>query len=290
MKAMALQRSLFFSAAVVALLLVFFGVNFSLQTQLIVLTFFVVLAGLPHGTLDPWIAQQKGLWKQPMGLLLFILCYLGCVAITVILWSLFPGTSLLVFLLISAWHFGQDWQTDFSPAACLAAGFMVITAPVVFHAEMVASLFQQIGTPQSAATATQAAWLLLPVAGITVVFECLKNFKNLPASHSLLELMLLMVLAALLAPLLYFLVYFCFQHSPRHMIRHSQSMRFKFILINALILTAASAVIGVFGFMTLEHLNFSERMLNVLFVGLAALTVPHMLLIDFSTIFGATDE
>ena len=289
MKAMALQRGFFFSAAAVALILVLFEINFSLQTQLIVLVFFVAAAGLPHGTLDPWIAHKKGLWKKPMGLFFFVACYLTCVTATVYLWYLFPGPSLLVFLLISAWHFGKDWQQDLSPKSCYAAGFIVLAAPAFFHPDAVSSLFQQISTPQSSAIAIKATWLFLPVAGLILSLEIIKYFNQITIQTTT-ELTLLIVIAALVTPLLYFLLYFCFQHSPRHMINHGRSMSLKFMLINASILTIASIAIGIFGFISLQQLDFSERILNVMFVGLAALTVPHMLLIDFSTFIGASNE
>lgn len=289
MNVMALQRNLFFSVTAVALLLVLIGVNIPLQAQLIILAVFVAVAGLPHGTLDPWIARQKGLWSQPMGLLVFIVCYLACVGATVMLWSVFPGACLLMFLVISAWHFGKDWQQDLSPVSCFAAGFIVLASPVVFHPEEVASMFQQLGTPAAATIAVKSAWVLLPLAGLIVCLETSRNFKQI-SGHTPIEIILLIVIAAMVSPLLYFLLYFCFQHSPRHMINHSHSMDLKFKLINVSLLTLATIVIGVIAFMSLQQFDFTARMLNVLFVGLAALTVPHMLLIDFTTLIGTTDE
>lgn len=289
MNAMTVQRGLFFSAAVVALVLVLFGIQFPLIDQVLILAVFVVLTGLPHGTLDPWIAKRKGLWNKPIGLFLFLMFYLSSIAITLYLWSLFPGTSLCVFLVISAWHFGKDWQQQFSPKSCFAAGFVVLAAPAVFHAQTVRNLFEQIGSPLSSEIAVTVSWVLFPTAIALLSYETLKNLKHLKM-HVVAELLVLIVSAALLSPLLYFVLYFCFQHSPRHMINHAQSMRLRFILINAFVLTAVSIAIGFYGYASLQHLEFTERALKVIFIGLAALTVPHMILIDSSSILGHSHE
>ncbi len=75
--------------------------------QVVVLAIAVVVLGLPHGALDPWIARQHGLMRSEAA---FQGQYLGLALLVIATWWALPGISLLLFLAFSAWHFGQDWR------------------------------------------------------------------------------------------------------------------------------------------------------------------------------------
>lgn len=71
----------------------------------------IFLTGIPHGAMDHYIARQQALsagkifsiWK-------FIARYVGWIVLYTLVWWVSPGVSLILFLLLSAWHFGE---TDF---------------------------------------------------------------------------------------------------------------------------------------------------------------------------------
>lgn len=75
-------------------------------------TFFVVLVvfiGIPHGALDHLIDEQNLSVRQlPFSLTRFLTGYLVQMAAYALLWLAFPTVSLLLFLVFSAWHFGES--------------------------------------------------------------------------------------------------------------------------------------------------------------------------------------
>ena len=86
-------------------------------------------------------------------------------------------------------------------------------------------------------------------------------------------------------PLVGFAVYFCLVHSARHVAGIIGSLRremSRVALVNqAAILTVASWAVGGLALWWFADQADPEPMLmRVIFIGLAALTVPHMILVD----------
>lgn len=100
----------------------------------------------------------------------------------------------------------------------------------------------------------------------------------------LIELIVIALILVLLPPLLGFAVYFCFVHTGRHMMhiwkKLQIAMNSRVIFIQAIGLTAASWLLGLGAFYFLDSGDFDADILRVVFIGLAALTVPHMILVD----------
>lgn len=79
----------------------------------------LLVAGIPHGALDHLIERERSArLGQPFSLLRFIAQYLLMIAVYGVGWLFFPVLSLVVFLVISAWHFGE---TDIEKAPATAA-------------------------------------------------------------------------------------------------------------------------------------------------------------------------
>lgn len=84
--------------------------NISLESQLIYSSIFILLLGIPHGAIDHVLFFKK----REMSQLKFYSIYLGLSLVFVVLWHLAPITSLIFFLLISAFHFGESQFADIS--------------------------------------------------------------------------------------------------------------------------------------------------------------------------------
>ena len=79
-----------------------------LPVQFAVCLLLLLAAGIPHGALDHLIEQQRSVQaQQPFSMGLFILKYLLLIAAYGLGWLVSPVLSLVVFLVISAWHFGE---------------------------------------------------------------------------------------------------------------------------------------------------------------------------------------
>ena len=102
----------------------------------------------------------------------------------------------------------------------------------------------------------------------------------------LVELVILAILFGLVSPLVAFSLYFCGVHTPRHLARiwHAVSEdrrgRAKMLTL-ALVFTLASWIAGGLSLWLVSPAEtIDEAILRVVFIGLAALTVPHMILVD----------
>jgi Brp/Blh family beta-carotene 15,15'-monooxygenase len=80
----------------------------SLEYQLLFSSFFILLIGIPHGAIDHILFFKKRNLSQ----IKFYSIYLGLILIFFVLWLYFPFWSLLLFLLISAFHFGESQFSD----------------------------------------------------------------------------------------------------------------------------------------------------------------------------------
>ena len=95
----------------------------------------------------------------------------------------------------------------------------------------------------------------------------------------------LIILNLFLSPILAFTLYFCFLHSIRHSITlifeldRSFKPGFKKFIIKAIPLTFVTAVIFLFAIYFLNNFyKLDEAIYKVIFIGLASLTFPHILL------------
>ena len=83
--------------------------NFNATTQISFLVFVLILFGVPHGALDLYIDQHLN--KKNTNQKIFLLKYLGNIVIYALVWYYFPILALIIFILITSYHFGEiDWM------------------------------------------------------------------------------------------------------------------------------------------------------------------------------------
>lgn len=252
-----------------------------LTMQLFILAPAVTILGLPHGALDLSIAQA--LWPLDgwRGKLRFVFLYVGVALLVIIAWILLPGPALFAFLIYSAFHFSGDWDGA-GATLRLSGGAATIGAPALFQTDEVAALFSHLA-PESAANS--AAILLAVIGGIflsifvaTIILW--PQFRTRAAS----EQGIIWITAACLSPLIYFVIYFCILHSIRHFNNAMTSLEDpRQGLRLAILLSAVTVFAGLIGFIVLQGSEpelLEQSILRIIFIGLAALTVPHMILVE----------
>jgi len=266
-----------------------------LTVQLTVLALAVALFGLPHGALDLALVQgaSRGSW---LALAAAIGVYLVVSAAVLAVWIIAPVLALSGFLAIAVIHFGlgdtEDLHGTQRAVEVLARGGFAGIAPLVFHPQTTRDLFALLVGPNSVATLDAAlALLTTPVSYLWVA--CLaaailwRLWQRAPGwLPAVAELLLTTAIFAVFHPLAAFLLYFCFVHSVRH-IADLGAARFpdaapralRWLLVESLPFTLATVVLGglawfVFG----RAINFDEAMIRLVFWGLSALTLPHMIL------------
>jgi len=243
----------------------------------------IALLGVPHGAGDLWTAQRSGLVSGMRSTAAFLLGYIALAAAVVIVWLLAPVATLAAFLGISAWHFGGDWKGCESALIRVCAGVSVLCAPAFAHTEAVAAIYGVLSGPSAAIIAQAQAWLL-PVS-VLIGAAALYRIRHRPwARRTSVELVILLLMAFVLEPLVYFALYFCALHAPRHMhgllarAQGAQRGLWRHILgLSALALAAGGLGIAV---LSAYGVPLEAAALRTTFIGLAALTVPHMVLVD----------
>ncbi len=241
----------------------------------------IALLGIPHGALDPMVAKRAGLMNSSMAGMGFYTLYTLIAAVFVGLWLWLPLPSLLVFLLVSAQHFGRDWHGVLRLGG-FAYGAVVLGLPAWFQTEAVHAIFEFLLFGDEAAV---AVWALkgLGVIGLSLALIDIRRITV----QRLAELGALTLCAWLLDPIWYFVVYFCGLHSPRHLIseyrKMSKDQKSQSVAIMALI-TAITLVLAIgSGAWLREHsVSLDALIYQITFIGLFALTVPHMALMEWS--------
>jgi beta-carotene 15,15'-dioxygenase len=253
----------------------------------------ILLIGVPHGGLDGAVARRVGWPAGTAPWILFHLSYLLLAAAVVSLWWLYPLPSLVCFLLFSALHFGSSDIRHINPPLTraswlplLAHGGLVVIAIPAFQSSAVEPLFAVlVGANNSLWMLEQIDRLLLPWAAC-LFFYLIYAVYQPRWRGALLNLCLLILLAYLLPPLVSFALYFCLWHSRTHMQRIwrsvAQDQRRRSAIetvIYSLLAYAAAAL-----YLVLQRdvaAASAPSLVQLTFIGLAALTVPHMILIDF---------
>jgi len=248
----------------------------------------VVLLGLPHGALDALIALRV---RGGRGRSSILAAYLGLAGLTVLFWSLWPVAALLVFLLLSLIHFGRGDVPHARRGDALielevgVRGGLPLVLPMVFSPREVARIFAMLVDAPEAKVEAVIASSALPLglvwaaAALTLAILWLGK-RGAGARMDLAELAALISAFALLSPLLAFALYFGAWHSMRHLlVLHSwlgERDRSAVLKRGAPVL-AATLLLGTLGYVWTAGQPLDERAFaQVLFIGLAALTVPHM--------------
>ena len=247
----------------------------------------VVFIGLPHGAMDGALAIHLGWMNRPIKAATFLLAYVGLAVLVVGMWLIVPTVGFLMFLAISLFHFGRG---DIVPRAkehqfaeVLMRGGLVLAGISLFHRSEVDSIFEVlIGSD------TEIVWLFLQAVGVLTMvlipYVILTKSKQ-ERTAAIAEVTGLLALFAIAPPLLGFAIYFCGVHSVRHF-KHMGTM-----LKSTLQQFQVTRTTVIFSLMTWAvglvvlanqsaSIGLEPALLQVIFIGLAALTVPHMILVD----------
>ena len=248
---------------------------------------FVVLIGLPHGAFDGAIANHLGAGRSLAEAAKFITSYCAAAGLVIVIWIIFPAVTLTLFLIISMIHFGRgDASAQSRPVfmmQVLLHGGLPIFGIIYFQQSSVVPLFDALtnGDPNLPILTSN---IMVPVIGLMAGVYSLMAFRDSSLRARFAEFVLLAVVFAFLPPLVSFALYFCIIHTGRHMRRiwHvlASSSSPEGLYKQAAGFTLASWLVGGVTLLWLETGNLDAALLQVVFIGLAALTVPHMILVD----------
>ena len=247
----------------------------------------VVFIGLPHGAMDGALAIHLGWMNKPLKAAMFLLGYVGLAAVVVGLWVFAPAIGFLTFLAISLFHFGRGdivpRSKEHQIAEVVMRGGLVLAGISLFHRSEVDGIFEIL-----VGSNTLLVWAFLQVIGALTILLIPVVIMSKPSDErgsTMLEVTGLIVLFALAPPLLGFAIYFCCIHSVRHFTHMGTMLKstiHQFQITRTTVLF--SLMTWAVGLLILAYQSTSvgiePALIQVIFIGLAALTVPHMILVD----------
>lgn len=251
------------------------------RVELLVVAAMIILLGVPHGALDTIFARQLYRMRTLRSWIGFGILYGAPAAAVVAIWLVAPTLFLLGFLLISAVHFSGDPADGTRRLSRLLYGGAVIVLPTLLHADEVDRLFGLLAGSEAAARLTP--WLVSLAWPWLAALVASASLEARRSRQTGFELLSVAALATAAPPLVAFTVFFCGMHSARHILRtiaYASPAAPWLILTAALLPMALVLAASAIGWFCLADTPLDARLIQFVFVGLAALTVPHMALIE----------
>ncbi len=265
----------------------------------VVCLFLILTIGISHGALD----NQKGkkisqLYNVKKSYFFYLIYSLIGISI-IIFWLFFPTVSLILFLIIASYHFGKE-DTEFlinnknvsNLILYFFKGSLIIIAPLMFHFIETINIFKLLLIENEKfylflnfIEDNNILLFALSISLLSSIYYFLKDFKiiNILIFSDFFSII---VLNYFLTPLIAFTIYFCFLHSFRHSISLITELNEKSLKIGTItfikkampltVLTAILYVVSLYFLSNFYQLN--DAILKVIFIGLASLTFPHILL------------
>lgn len=277
---------------------------FSLKVENLTLSPFICLLlilsiGVSHGSLD--LLKGKKLLKiyniNNVSVFYFIYIFFGLLIIS--LWIIFPASSLIIFLLVASFHFGKEdaqflinSNSNFNKLFFLLKGLLIVAAPLYFHFNETIRIFKLLLVVNEnfyLALDFIESNRLLPILVIISIISAatlfLTNYE-FKKFTILFDCLSVLIINYFLSPLLAFTIYFCFLHSIRHIINlvfelneNNFKEGFKIFLSKSMPLTILTIVFYIISLYLLNnYYEFDNAIFKVIFIGLASLTFPHILL------------
>ncbi len=261
------------------------------NNDLLIFSLFLILCiGISHGSLDNLKGKKLLKYYNINSISIFYIAYILFSLIIILFWFFFPDYLLVLFLILASYHFGKEdsdfLKNDKNQLFFLFKGSLIIAAPLLFHKSETIEIFKSLNFDISKTFLidNNFLFLLLVLSLISTLFLSSKKTFEIK-SLLFMDYLSILILNFFINPILAFTIYFCFLHS----IRHSLSLIFeldnnfnkglnKFVK-KAIPLTVLTAIIYLLSLFYLnKYYPADQAIYKVIFIGLASLTFPHILL------------
>ena len=269
--------------------------------QLIFFGLGVILFGIPHGSLDHFIYHKERNEAMNMrSISKFLLFYLGFAVLYASLWLISVELSILLFIVISAYHFGEMDLKALAIKTSLSSkilfsfyGLLFLVNYLLFQFPNVESIL--LGFPDFEQSQIERLRLLygyqeeVMIASLLIFIPILSIYLfqskllGLVQLETVLQLVVLMLIVFNLPILLGFGFYFNIWHAGLSMIEIKkflgwQDKSYWFIYRKSWLTNGLSFL--MIGLLFVVFKGNLERLLAIFFMSIAILTAPHMKVIS----------
>ncbi len=268
------------------------GIEYLREGSFLIISLFLILTiGISHGSLDHIKGKRLIKYFGFKSMTIFYLGYLFIGIITILIWLIFPKLLLLLFLIVAAYHFGKEDsefinQKEKFELIYFLKGSLIITSPLFFNKEETLAIFETLNfyISNNLIISNEILFILILLSLVSgIILSLNKSFET--RSLLLMDYLSILILNYFLNPIIAFTIYFCFLHSIRHSISLIRELNknlkkgLPVFIKKAFPLTILTILGYVLSISILNNYNeFNETIYRVIFIGLASLTFPHILL------------
>ena len=266
-----------------------------------ILCFFLIATlGISHGAYDHLKGKEILKIFKIKNILIFYFLYIFLGLLIIFLWININIFMLIIFLIFASFHFGKEdcnaytvKKKNLNPVLYLIKGSLIVFAPLLFHLNNTIEIFENLYLVNT----TFLSFLIILNSNyiffIFIILSLISNFLIMGGSWingagMFFEALLILLINFLFSPLVAFTIYFCFFHSIRHIISlildyekedFDLSEGVKKFCKRALPLTLVTLTLLIGSLYFLKNYYVLDvAILKVIFIGLASLTFPHILL------------
>ena len=272
---------------------------YNLSISPLVCLLLILIIGVSHGSLDHIKGRKLLKIFQINNIITFYTSYFLLAVTIIILWVLLPTVVLIAFLIVASFHFGKE-DTQFlidnnsylNQFLFFLKGSLVILAPLYFNFNETVSIFKLLlienkSFYQSLSIIENNNFLIIGIvlSALSSIILFFKKFE-LRKFTIFFDYFSIIIINMHFSPLIAFTIYFCFLHSIRHSISlitelDQKSLRNGLLVFikKATPLTILTTIFCLIGLYFLNNnYNLDSAILKLIFIGLASLTFPHILL------------
>lgn len=253
----------------------------------------ILLFGVPHGAADHRInaTMNKG-----SNTALYIAKYVLIAGGYVVWWIFMPGKASIIFLILSSYHFGQEFLEDIKLSSIrtweiMIWGTMLLIAPILIaypeirpNIEFVASAeLPQISSPALIALVSA----FLTVASVHLIYLLTRKRIDSKQFRLILVNMSVLVISFIFLPfIIAFTLYFILFHSMNALQHQYQWLKSKTAgytiqgFIKDLLLFSFISIFGIVLLIIMVQPESLQEMMSYFFIMISVITLPHAILFD----------
>ena len=275
------------------------GTNMELSNELViplVCLFLILSIGISHGAMDNYKANKLLIIYKIKNKSVFFIFYILISFFVILLWNLYSSIALLLFLFVASYHFGREdtaflnkGNSNLDQLFYLIKGSLIVFSPLFFHFDETLKIFETLFLSEKILIYLKNEhWIINVCLALSILGYFYFVYKNKFEDFEIpfLDMLSILVLNYIFNPLVAFTIYFCFLHSIRHIISISYELDpgnflagIRTFIKKSLPLTLVTAVLYLLAIFFLSNsYGLNDVVIKVIFIGLASLTFPHILL------------
>ena len=269
----------------------YFGdINF--EYQIIGCFLLIILFGIPHGAIDHIVYKTQ----NNISNIKFYTFYLSLIVLYTVFWFIFPKWCLILFLLLSAYHFGESQFSEFNfnslfkKLSSIFCGMIVISSLIYYNQSELIKLSNMYSDTKvfesvfNSSIIEVSFYTSIILFLLLLLYEFVFNNNNIDDLFTILfEMILIHVTFYLFSVLIGFTLYFIFLHSLKVL-----KQEFQFLKKNTGDLTIKRFIIMLLPFTALSiffllvfYIGIVTGLLKIstflfLIVGISVITLPHV--------------